>query len=728
MAPNRGTRVEEQTMVAMPGHPRPFGATPLAGGVNFAVFSRHATSMVLCLYSKPDDGAPIFEQRLDPRQNRTGDIWHVLVEGIGPGALYAWRADGPYMPENGYRFNPNKILIDPYAKAISCGQTWGTGTALGYDPQAPEADLSFSRIDDAAMMPKCVVIDNDAFDWQGDRPLNLPLRHCVVYETHIRGLTAQLGQRSQHPGTYAGLIEAIPYFKDLGITSVELLPVQEFDDNENPRKDPRTGKKLSQYWGYSTLAFFAPKARYAASGCRGQQVTEFKTMVRELHKAGIELILDVVFNHTGEGSELGPTLSFRGLDNTIWYMLDESPRRYKNYSGCGNTLNCNHPVVRSFIVECLHYWVVDMHVDGFRFDLGSILGRDQKGRLLENPPVIEQIAEDPILRQTKIIAEAWDAGGAYQVGGFPGGRWAEWNDRYRDDVRRFWRGDTGTVAAMATRLTGSSDLYLRDGRKPFHSINYITSHDGFTLRDLVSYNGKHNERNGEKNRDGHDSNFSYNYGHEGPSTDAAIERIRLRQQKNFIGTLLLSIGTPMLLGGDEFGRTQRGNNNAYCQDNELSWFDWKLMEKNHELLRFTTSLIALRLSHPAFRRPEFFTGKDANYNAIPDIAWYAPDGSQPEWETMDSAIAARLDGSRADIVADRDDNDFFIMLNGTSSAINFMVCPPQPGWEWYRVVDTGLDSPDDIMPHGTEPLVPRDVHYRLTARSLALLLSRAAKT
>jgi len=684
--------------------------------------------MVLCLYAKPDDGAPIFEQRLDPRQNRTGDIWHILVEGIGPGALYAWRADGPYMPEGGYRFNPNKILIDPYAKAISCGQTWGTGTALSYDPEAPEADLSFSRLDDAAMMPKCVVIDNDDFDWQGDRPLNLPLRHCVVYETHIRGLTAQLGQQSQHPGTYAGLIDAIPYFKDLGITSIELLPVQEFDDNENPRKDPRTGKKLSQYWGYSTLAFFAPKAHYAASGCRGQQVTEFKTMVRELHKAGIELILDVVFNHTGEGSELGPTLSFRGLDNTIWYMLDESPRRYKNYSGCGNTLNCNHPVVRSFIVECLHYWVIDMHVDGFRFDLGSILGRDQKGRLLENPPVIEQIAEDPILRQTKIIAEAWDAGGAYQVGGFPGGRWAEWNDRYRDDVRRFWRGDTGTVAAIATRLTGSSDLYLRDGRKPFHSINYITSHDGFTLRDLVSYNGKHNERNGEKNRDGHDSNFSYNYGHEGPSTDPAIERVRLRQQKNFIGTLLLSIGTPMLLGGDEFGRTQRGNNNAYCQDNELSWFDWKLIEKNHELFRFTKALIALRLSHPAFRRPEFFTGKDANYNALPDIAWYAPDGSQPEWETMDSAIAARLDGSRADIVADRDDNDFFIMLNATSSAVDFTVCPPQPGWEWYRVVDTGLDSPDDIMPHGMEPLVPRRTQYRLIARSLALLLSRTAGT
>ncbi|HUW69772.1 MAG TPA: glycogen debranching protein GlgX [bacterium] len=720
--------MNELTMVAMPGHPRPFGATPLAGGVNFAVFSRHATSVLLCLYAKPDDGVPIFEYRLDPRQNRTGDIWHVLVEGIGPGALYAWRADGPYMPQNGYRFNPNKILIDPYAKALSCGQSWGTGASRGYDPAAPQADLSFSRLDDAAIMPKCIVIDDDAFDWQGDRPLNLPLRHCVVYETHVRGLTAQLNQPSRHPGTYAGIVDAIPYFKDLGITSIELLPVQEFDDQENPRKDPRTGKKLSQYWGYSTLAFFAPKARYAAAGCHGEQVVEFKTMVRELHKAGIELILDVVFNHTGEGSELGPTLSFRGLDNTIWYMLDEDPRRYKNYSGCGNTLNCNHPVVRSFIVECLHYWVVDMHVDGFRFDLGSILGRDQKGRLLENPPVIEQIAEDPILRQTKIIAEAWDAGGAYQVGGFPGGRWAEWNDRYRDDVRRFWRGDEGTVAAIATRLTGSSDLYLRDGRKPFHSINYITSHDGFTLRDLVSYNGKHNERNGEKNRDGHDSNFSYNHGHEGPSTDPAMELLRLRQQKNFIGTLLLSIGTPMLLGGDECGRTQRGNNNAYCQDNELSWFDWRLIEKNQDLFRFTKSLIALRLSHPAFRRPEFFTGKDANYNAIPDIAWFAPDGSIPEWDTMESAMAARLDGSKADIVADRDDNDFFIMLNGTSAAVDFTVCPPQPGWAWHRVVDTGLDSPDDIMQPGLEPLVQHKVAYRLIPRSLALLLSRATKT
>ncbi len=720
--------MQDQQFVARPGNPRPFGATPVSGGVNFAIFTRHATSVRLCLYEKAENGEATLDTRLDPVQNRTGDIWHIHIDGIGPGALYAWRVDGPFMPERGYRFNPNKILIDPYAKALSGNFEWNMRSALAYDGASPKVDLSFSRIDDASMIPKCVVVDDDAFDWQGDRPLNLPLRHCVIYESHVRGISAHASAGSSHPGTYLGVVGAIPYLKDLGITSLELMPVQEFDHHENPRHDPRTGKRLYQYWGYNTLAFFAPKGRYASSGYSGQQVDEFKTMVLELHKAGIELILDIVFNHTGEGNELGPTLSFRGLDNPIWYMLDDDPRRYKNYSGCGNTLNCNHPVVRNFILDCLHYWVIDMHVDGFRFDLGSILGRDQKGRLLENPPVIEQIAEDPILRQTKIIAEAWDAGGAYQVGGFPGGRWAEWNDRFRDDMRRFWRGDEGTVAALATRLTGSSDLYLRDGRKPFHSINYLTSHDGFTLRDLVSYNGKHNERNGERGQDGHDSNFSFNHGHEGPSANPAIERLRERQQKNFIATLLLSIGTPMMLGGDEFGRSQHGNNNAYCQDNETSWFDWSLPLKHQEFHRFTKGLISLRLKHPAFRRPEFFTGKDANYNALPDIAWFAPDGTPPSWVDMSSAISARLDGSKADIVADRDDNDFFIMLNATDEAVDFTVCAPQTGWTWHRAVDTSRPSPDDMTPHGAEPPVDHALPYRLESKSLALLLARAAET
>lgn len=707
------------------GSPRPFGAVITPKGVNFAIFSRNATAMRLCLYDRPDAGQAAQEIHLDPRLNRTGDIWHVHVDGLGAGGMYAWRADGPFMPERGFRFNPNKILLDPYAKALTGNFVWEPDAAKAYDTTDPRSDLSFSRVDDAAQMPKCIVVDDDAFDWGDDRPLNLPLRHCVIYEAHVRGFTLGPSSGVAHPGTYLGIVEKIPYLRELGVTSLELLPVQEFDEFENPRRNPKTGKRLAQYWGYSTLAFFSPKGLYAASGAMGEQVSEFKTMVKELHAAGIELILDVVFNHTGEGGELGPTVSFRGLDNTIYYILDENPRYYKNFSGCGNTLNCNHPVVRNFILDCLHYWVVDMHVDGFRFDLGSILGRDQKGRLLENPPVIEQIAEDPVLRQTKIIAEAWDAGGAYQVGGFPGGRWAEWNDRYRDDVRRFWRGDSRAVAALATRLTGSSDLYLRDGRKPFHSINYVTSHDGFTLRDLLSYNGKHNEANGERDEDGHSSNFSYNYGHEGPSRDPAIEALRDRQQRNFLATLLLSIGTPMMLAGDEFGRTQKGNNNAYCQNNDISWLDWSLAEKRAGMLGFTRALLAFRKEHPAFRRPEFYTGKDASFNALPDIAWFGPDGAAPDWAAADGAIAARIDGSHADIMADRDDNDFFVIFNASASDVAFRVCAPPAGQRWFLVMDTSLDGPDGFRIRGAEePLRPQG-SYVSASRSVVLLFARA---
>lgn len=706
-----------------PGHPRPFGAEPVEGGVNFAVFSRNAIAMTLCLFDRAEDGAAACEIRLDPRQNRTGDIWHVFVEGLSPGALYLYRADGPFIPERGYRFNRNKALLDPYAKALTAISTSDLSHALGYDPEKPEKDLGFSEVDDAALIPKCVVVSDD-FDWRGDRPLNYPLRHCVIYEAHVRGLTAHPGSGVEHPGTFLGVVEAIPRLKSLGITSLELLPVQEFNTLENPRVNPRTGERLAQYWGYNTLAFFAPKASYAASRAEGAPVAEFKTMVRELHRAGIEIILDVVFNHTGEGNELGPTISFRGLDNTIWYILDENPRHYRNFSGCGNTLNCNHPVLRNFILDCLHYWVVDMHVDGFRFDLGSILGRDSRGRMLENPPVIEQIAEDPILRQTKIIAEAWDAGGAYQVGSFPGGRWAEWNDRFRDDVRRFWRGDAHEVRNFATRITGSSDLYLRDGRKPFHSINYITCHDGFTLWDLVSYSKKRNEENGEGDSDGLPENLSSGYGAEGPTEDPTILAVRERQAKNFLATLLLSIGTPMLLAGDEFLRTQGGNNNAYCQDNPISWMDWSLSDRNAALVRFVRELVAFRLRHPAFRRPEFFTGKDANYNAIPDISWYDPSGKSPDWARIDRVIAARIDGSRADIVADRDDNDFFFIFNASESSVRFRLCPPPPDHRWYVAVDTSLPSPDDIRTPGWETIVTPQDSYQAAPRSLVLLLDK----
>lgn len=709
-----------------PGFPQPFGATPMLGGVNFAIFSRNATSLKILIFEKAGDSIAILEKRLDPIYNKSGDIWHVFIEGLSAGSLYAWKADGPYMPEHGFRFNPNKLLLDPYAKALSGQFNWAKESSFAYNLNSRDKDLSFSKIDNSGDVPKCVVIDDNAFDWEGDRALNLPLRHCVIYETHVRGLTAHVSSASSHPGSYLGIVESIPYFKSLGITSLELLPIQEFDHNENPRKNPRTGKPLHQYWGYSSLAFFAPKGLYSSSGCDGQQVTEFKTMVKELHKAGIEVILDIAFNHTGEGNELGPSYSFRGLDNTIWYILDNKPRYYKNYSGCGNTLNCNHPVVRNFILDCLHYWVSVMHVDGFRFDLGSILGRDQKGNMLENPPVIEQIAEDPLLRQTKIIAEAWDAAGAYQVGSFPGGRWAEWNDRYRDDVRRYWRGDEASMPGFATRITGSSDLYLRDGRKPFHSINYISSHDGFTLQDLVSYNGKHNEANGEKNMDGHNSNFSYNYGHEGPSNDPSIKALRQKQQKNFLASLLLSTGTPMLLGGDEFGRTQKGNNNAYCQDNDISWYDWSLTVKNTELLRFTRELIAIRLNHPSFRRPEFFTGKDGNYNAMPDISWFTPMGTEHDWNNTIPAFAARIDGSEADILADKDDNDFLLMFNNTNYSIPFNLCPAKPGWSWFRVLDTNLPPPNDIDKTGTVK-INQDTPYQLGLKSMAGFLARDNK-
>jgi len=546
------------------------------------------------------------------------------------------------------------------------------------------------------------------------------LRHAVLYEAHVRGLSAHPSSGAAHPGTYQGVIEMIPHLKELGITSLELLPVHEFDFFENKRQDPETGERLKQYWGYSTLAFFAPKGSYSATGARGQQVTEFKTMVRELHKQGIEVILDVVFNHTGEGNELGPTCSFRGLDNVIWYILDEKKRFYKNFSGCGNTLNCNHPVVRNFILDCLHYWVVDMHVDGFRFDLGSILGRDQRGLMLENPPVIEQIAEDPILRHTKIIAEAWDAGGAYQVGWFPGGRWAEWNDRFRDDVRRFWRGDDHQVGAFSTRLTGSSDLYLRDGRKPFHSINFVTSHDGFTLNDLVSYSRKHNQANGEDNRDGFDHNLACNHGVEGPRADPQVEVLRNRQVKNFLATLLLSLGTPMLLGGDELRRSQLGNNNAWCQNNEVSWYDWTLLERHADIHRFTRALIALRLRHPVFQRAEFYSGEDADHDRLPDVRWLGPDGGETDWKKAGQALGCRLEGSRAESGADLDDQDFLLLFNAGPQPLDFRL-PPAPGG-WRRAVDTGLPSPQDAAEPGQEPPVQTPT-YSLSGRALAVLIS-----
>jgi glycogen operon protein len=705
------------------GSALPMGAVRTETGVNFAVFSRHALAITLILFETHELDSPRTEIRLDPKRNKTGDIWHCHVRGLGTGACYLYRAEGPYLPEKGERFNSNKTLLDPYAKALTSLEGWDLRACLGYNPDDPRKDLSYSSQDNSLAQPRCVVID-DAFDWQGDTPLNYPLRFSVLYETHVRGLTRHPSSAVEHPGTYRGVIEKIPYLKDLGITSLEFLPIQEFNERELFAVNPRSGETLVNYWGYSTVAFFAPKGSYAASAAPGGQVREFKEMVRELHRAEIELILDIVFNHTAEGSELGPTFSLRGLDNQIYYMLDENRRYYKNFSGCGNTLNCNHPVVRGFIMDCLRYWVTEMHVDGFRFDLGSILGRDQRGNLMENPPMLEWIAEDPVLSSTKIIAEAWDAGGAYQVGWFPGGRWAEWNDRFRDDMRRYWRGDPKTTRHIATRLSGSSDLYLRDGRKPFHSINFITSHDGFTLYDLVSYNGKHNEENGEDSRDGSDNNNSSNYGIEGPATNPLIASTRIRQMKNFIASMMVSQGTPMILGGDEMARTQRGNNNAYCQDNGISWYDWKLLEKNAPLYRFVKLMIAFRLRHPGFMRPEFYTGRDGNYNAIPDISWFDETGETPDWETIGPCIAFRMDGSKAEVLADQDDNDFFIMFNGAEKNAAFKIAPPPEGKRWMRAADTALPSPQDIAEPGHEASLENPTAYVVKGRSTVIFISK----
>ena len=678
-----------------PGKPIPMGVLIDSTGCQFTLFSRHATSVSLLLFEDDSDRQPSEELAFDPSENHTGDIWHMHVEGIRPGQLYLYRIDGPWAPDRGHRFNPNLFLLDPYAKATT-----------GEFPGA-----------------KCIVID-DAFDWQGDKPLNYPLRFSVIYETHARGLSVDSSSGAEHPGSYLGVLDMIPRLKSLGITSVELLPVHEFNEKENSRKNPTTGEALENYWGYSTVSFFAPKRSYATSTARGGQIAEFKTMVRELHKAGIEVILDVVFNHTAEGNEDGPTLCFRGIDNRIYYILSEDKRYYKNFSGTGNTFNCNNPVVKNLIMDCLHYWVIEMHIDGFRFDLGSVLGRDQKGRLMENPPVVEQIAEDPILRNTKIIAEAWDAAGAYQVGWFPGGRWAEWNDRFRDDVRRFWLSDEKNTSSFATRLTGSSDLYLRDGRKPFHSINFVTSHDGFTLNDLVSYDKKHNEGNAEGNRDGQDANCSYNHGIEGESDDPEIEKWRNRQVKNLMATLLLSLGTPMVLGGDEMRRSQEGNNNAYCQNNPISWYDWRFADRHEDILRFTSSLIRFRLSHPAFLRPEFYTGQDRDYNAIPDISWFDSKGREPQWNTMGKVLGMRLDGSKAEVFADRDHNDIFALFNATASDVLAAVAEAANKRKWYRVIDTSRESPGDILPAGGEELLSDQAHYLVGAKSLALFISK----
>ncbi len=697
-----------RNLKTMPGSPLPLGAHVTKNGIQFSIFSRHGSSVTLLLFESDNPGSPFIEVPLDPELHRTGDIWHILVEGLPEQQIYGYSIDGPYEPEKGHRFNKNKLLIDPCARAITGNRQWNLTIAQGYDADSPDLDLSFSTVSSIPYMPRCIALDRPQI--LHGMPLRIPEHDYIIYELHVKGFTCHESSGVTHGGTYQGLTEKIPYLKELGINAVELMPVQEFDGDDNTNVNPLTGKRLKNFWGYNTIAFFAPKGSYSSAGSMGEQVAEFRNMVQAFHDAGIEVILDVVFNHTAEGDEIGPTLSFRGIDNTIYYILKDDRRYYTNFSGCGNTFNCNHPLVREFILEVLRYWVIDMNIDGFRFDLASILGRDQNGTIMSNPPLIEVIHEDPILRNTKIIAEAWDAAGAYQVGEFPG-RWAEWNGKYRDDIRRFWRGDKSSVGYFATRITGSSDLYGVSGKGPLQSINFITCHDGFTLNDLVSYRTKLNIENGEDNLDGEDYNLSCGFGVEGPDSSRLITKMRKRQIRNFIATLYLSQGIPMLLGGDEFRRTQKGNNNAYCQDNEISWVDWRLMDSNMDLFRFTKEMIRFRKNHPLLRKVSFFTGEAHNGKAHPDIAWHGFKAGEPDWGPESRSIAMLICGDYAESLDGKPDKDVYIIFHSGRISRKFEIPPSPSGSAWKVAIDTANNSPDDIFEAGKEPYLEGNNYY-----------------
>ncbi len=692
------------------GSPLPLGPMRTPGGVNFAVFARHATGMKLVLYDGDESDAAA-EISMDPRLNRTGDIWHVrILHGTSErlkALRYVWKAEGPMNPAAGLHYDSNRPLLDPYARAYSGVSAWGR-------PDLPHPEGGGGP---AITSRRCRLASNRIFDWDGDAPLLTRLEDSVIYELHVRGYTIHPSSGVSHPGTFLGLTEKIPYLLDLGVTAVELMPVFEFDENENMRKDPRTGLPLLNFWGYSPVGFFCPNTAYAVDSSDAGVIMEFREMVKRFHQAGIEVFLDVVFNHTAEGDERGPTISFRGLDNPTYYMLDPKGS-YRNYSGCGNTFNCNHPVVRSFILDVLHYWTAFMHIDGFRFDLASILGRDVNGEVLANPPILEMISRDPVLARTKLIAEAWDAAGLNQVGNFPSyGRWSEWNGYYRDDVRRFWRGDAGMVSKFASRVCGSDDLYRKSGGagRPGHTINFVTAHDGFTLNDLVSYGRKHNEDNGENNRDGEDHNHSMNFGAEGPTGDGGINGKRLRQMKNFFATLLVSQGVPMLLGGDEFRRTQRGNNNAYCQDNEISWVDWRLADQNGELRRFVKLMIGFRRDHPVLRRERFFNLNDG-------ITWHGEKENEPDWSETSSWLAFLLDGGQARRADGRMDDDIYVMVNASADWRHFVV--PDRGRDWRKLVDTSRAQPEDIFesPDRAPNLGRRQDRFAVEPRSMAILV------
>ncbi|WP_211244332.1 glycogen debranching protein GlgX [Actinospica robiniae] len=686
-----------------PGRVEPLGATVVPGGVNFALYADRAEAVSLVLFetgaSEPQVELPI------PDRFRIGAVFAMTVFGLDlEGFEYGYRVTGPRQPERADRFDPSAVLMDPYARLIGGGEQW----AAPRDRARPSPYRSRVLLDD--------------FDWgEAEHFPAIPAEDLIVYEMHVRGFTRHPEAGVDAPGTYAGLREKIPYLAGLGVNCVELLPVFEFDETDNPRHGG-DGRPLLNYWGYNTVGFFAPKAGYAATGVYGMQADEFKSMVKELHANGIEILLDVVFNHTSEGNELGPTLSLRGLGNQTYYMLAPDGG-YLNFSGAGNTVNCNHPVVRDLVVDCLRYWVSEYHVDGFRFDLASILGRGQDGSVLANPPLLEALAHDPVLRRTKLVAEAWDAAGLYQVGSFPAyGRWSEWNGRYRDCVRRFLRGEHGATGELAARVTGSADLY--SGRGATASVNFITAHDGFTLYDLVSYEHKRNADNGEDGRDGESDNLSWNSGAEGPAEDPEVERLRRVRIKTALTILLTSNGIPMLTAGDEVGRTQHGNNNAYCHDDETTWFDWRLVERNAELLRFTSNLIALRRAHPVLRGAEHPAGPDHQGGSRVELSWHGVSAWRPSWRHHDRVLALMRCGSHAP----GGEASVYTAMSAHDRPLDLELPEPPAGTVWALAADSGAEPPEDSHPLGQEPPLEHPRRYRLAGHGAVVLISRDPTT
>ncbi len=696
-----------------PGKFYPLGATIMEDGVNFALFSQDASEVFLILFDTPD-GDPTDIIKIE---NKDRLIWHVHVYGIGEGQLYGYKVRGEFNPAWGFRFNENKLLLDPYAKAVTGKCRNDDNLLLAYDPNAPEKDLTMDERDSSTVMPKCVVI-NDSFDWQGDRHPDIPLNDLTIYEVHVKGFTAHASSRAKNAGTYLGFIEKIPYLKELGVNAVELLPVHEYYV-----EDFLIDKGLTNYWGYNTIAFFAPESSYGTETSLGCQVREFKTMVRELHRAGIEVILDVVYNHTGEGNEMGPTISFKGIGNRNYYVLTSRQgapgRYYMNYTGCGNSMRlASAPVIR-FVLDSLRYWVEVMHVDGFRFDLASVLGQDE-GYFHAGASFFDAVSQDPVLNRVKLIAEPWDYGTS-QVGNFPVD-WSEWNGKFRDTVRKFVKSDAGQLRDLGWRITGSADIYADDGRTAYNSVNFISCHDGFTMYDLVSYNGKHNEVNLENNSDGINDNCSWNCGWEGDTDDPDIVSLRKRQVKNFFCHLLFSQGTPMILGGDEFMRTQKGCNNAYCQDNEISWFDWDMAARNDDILAFVKKAIAFRHRYPILRSRKYLSGKDSDSDGMPDISWFGLNLDRPGFDYPDARIISyMLDGG--EVKSDMGDYLIFFILNADFNSHSVMI-PQLPNRDWRRVVDTSLGADSDFLDTGSEALIDTQDHYIVSPRSTVVLLAR----